>query len=188
MKVFINPGHDKIHDSGATNDILGIRECDIAYVIGGLVEKYLNNIGIETKSLQSDNLCGDTDYNDRPIAVCDLANNWNADLFISIHCNSFSDTKANGTEVEVFSFNTKAHKLANCIQKQIVNSINTVDRGVKEYPNLKVLKHTAMPAVLIETAFISNMKDAKKLIENKDDIARAIARGITDYERMENCS
>ena len=56
MKVFINPGHDKIYDSGATNKVLGIREADIAYVIGALVEKYLNNVGIETKSLQSDNL------------------------------------------------------------------------------------------------------------------------------------
>lgn len=62
MKVFINPGHDKVYDSGAKNDVLGIRECDIAYVIGALVEKYLNNVGIETKSLQSDNLCNDTDY------------------------------------------------------------------------------------------------------------------------------
>lgn len=184
MKVFINPGHDKIHDSGATNDILGIRECDITYVIGALVEKYLNNVGIETKNLQSDNLCNDTDYDDRPIAVCDLANNWGADLFISIHCNSFANPAANGTEVEVFSFNTQAHKLATCIQNQIVNSIHTTDRGVKEYPSLKVLKHTVMPAVLVETAFISNMEDAKKLIENKDAIARAIARGVTDYMQL----
>ena len=184
MKVFVNPGHDKVYDSGATNKVLGIREADIAYVIGALVEKYLNNVGIETKSLQSDNLCNDTVYNDRPIAVCDLANNWGADLFISIHCNSFADIKANGTEVEVFSFNTEAHKLATCIQNQIVSSINTFDRGVKEYPSLKVLKHTIMPAVLVETAFISNMSDAKKLIENKDDIARAIARGVTDYLQL----
>lgn len=182
MKVFINPGHDKVYDSGAKNDVLGIRECDIAYVIGALVEKYLNNVGIEIKSLQSDNLCNDTDYyNDRPIAVCDLANNWGADLFISIHCNSFNNSEARGTEVEVFSFNTEAHKLATCIQNQIVNSLNTVNRGVKEYPSLKVLKHTTMPAVLVETAFISNMEDAKKLIKRKDDIARAIARGVTDY-------
>ena len=41
-----------------------------------------------------------------------------------------------------------------------------------------------MPAVLVETAFISNMSDAKKLIENKDDIARAIARGVTDYLQL----
>lgn len=182
MKVFINPGHDKVYDSGAKNDVLGIRECDIAYVIGALVEKYLNNVGIETKSLQSDNLCNDTDYyNDRPIAVCDLANNWGADLFISIHCNSFNNSEAKGTEAEVFSFNTEAYKLATCIQNQIVNSLNTVNRGVKEYPSLTVLKHTTMPAVLVETAFISNMEDAKKLIERKDDIARAIARGVTDY-------
>lgn len=36
-----------------------------------------------------------------------------------------------------------------------------VNRGIKEYPSFKVLKHTTMPAVLVETAFISNMEDAK---------------------------
>ena len=48
-------------------------------------------------------------------------------------------------------------------------------------PQLIVLKHTNMPAVLVETAFISNDDDANLLANNQDDFARAIARGITDY-------
>ena len=71
--------------------------------------------------------------------------------------------------------------LAQCIQDQLINSIDTVDRGVRERPDLRVLRHTAMPAVLVETAFIDNDVDVQLLINNWDDIARAIARGVTDY-------
>ena len=38
-----------------------------------------------------------------------------------------------------------------------------------------------MPAVLVEVAFISNEDDVQLLVNNQDDIARAIARGVTDY-------
>ena len=48
-------------------------------------------------------------------------------------------------------------------------------------PGLIVLKHTDMTAVLVETAFIDNDNDALLLINNADDFARAIARGISDY-------
>ena len=79
---------------------------------------------------------------------------------------------------------SSAVPLAQCIQDQIVQSLGTVDRGLKERPGLIVLKHTCMPAVLIETAFIDNTDDAELLTNNRDDFARAIARGITDYEQQ----
>lgn len=75
--------------------------------------------------------------------------------------------------------------LARCIQNQLVKSLNTTDRGIKERPDLCVLRETAMPAVLVETAFISNEKDAFILANRKQAISDAIARGITDYEQME---
>ena len=40
-----------------------------------------------------------------------------------------------------------------------------------------------MPAVLVEMAFIDNDEDARLLTEQTDEIARAIARGVTDYEQ-----
>ena len=104
-----------------------------------------------------------------------------ADLFVSIHCNAAGNLSAHGTEVECYRLNSSAASLAQCIQDQIVNSLGTLDRGVKEMPQLIVLKHTNMPAVLVETAFISNDDDANLLANNQDDFARAIARGITDY-------
>lgn len=186
MKVYLNPGHDLMYDPGAVNPVNGLREADIVARIGKLVAKYLNDVGIETLSRQSDNLYWDSSYSDRNIAVVEEANNWGADIFISIHCNA-ANGNARGTEQEIYSFGGDSELLANCIQNQIVDSLNTVDRGVKEYPGLIVLKHTTMPAVLIETAFIDNMEDAYLLDNETDEFARAIARAVTDYQLEVGC-
>lgn len=180
MKIFINPGHDLQYDSGAVNDIYGITEAEIAKTIGDKVAYYLNNVGYETKVMQSDNLNYDSDYADRPYPVCVAANDWRSDIFVSIHCNA-ANTQAKGTECLVYNLGGSSEILANCIQDQIVNSLNTIDRGIKVRPELTVLKRTYMPAVLVETAFIDNNEDALLLINNTDDFAAAIARGITDY-------
>jgi len=78
----------------------------------------------------------------------------------------------------------KANILAKCIQAQIVNSLNMVDRGIKARPDLCVLRETTMPAVLVETAFISNQEDAYKLMYRIEEFANAISRGITDAEKL----
>jgi len=33
MKVFLNPGHDLVHDSGAVSPITGLREYDVAAAV-----------------------------------------------------------------------------------------------------------------------------------------------------------
>ena len=181
MRVYINPGHDVKHDSGACNPDSGMRECDVALTIGSLVGQYLEAAGCETMLRQSDNLNWDSSYEDRQdAAVCPEANDWPADLFVSIHCNAASGN-AQGTETLVYCDGGTSGRLARCIQEQIVNSLGTVDRGIKERSDLIVLKRTSMPAVLVETAFIDNAEDADLLANRQDYFARAIARGITDY-------
>lgn len=180
MKVFINQGHDKTYDSGAVNNKYGVTEANIVYEIGELVAKYLRAVGFDVMTMQSDNLYYDSSYSDRAVPICAAANDWQADIFISIHCNAFNGV-AKGTECLVYNAGGNAEALANCIQSQIVNSLNTVDRGLKIRPDLIVLKRTAMTAVLVETAFIDNESDVQLLMNNKDDFARAISRGVTDY-------
>lgn len=53
--------------------------------------------------------------------------------------------------------------------------------GTLSRPGLAVLRETDMPAVLVETAFITNEEDVQLLMNQKDEFARAIARGVTDY-------
>lgn len=187
MKIYINPGHDLDYDSGAVhtdeNGDVDLRECDVAARIGALAKQYLEAAGCQVRMLQSDNLCNDSEYSDRPVAVCDDANDWGADVFISIHCNACADHDARGTETWCFAEGTDGALLAEKIQDQMVRSIDTTDRGVKVMPGLMVLKHTDMPACLVETAFIDNDADAELLRTGYDDFARAIARGVTDYQQ-----
>ena len=176
-KVFINPGHCIGIDSGAVNPVNGAEEANICYSVACKVEEYLKNAGCSVYTLQSNNLCGE--YPAHPNIVA-TANDSGADIFISLHCNAFNE-KAQGTECLVFAKGSYSEDLAKAIQKQIIGSLNTVDRGIKERPDLAVLKGTKMPAVLVEMAFIDNATDCEKLINQQDDFARAIARGVTDY-------
>lgn len=183
MKVFLNPGHapDGIPDTGAKNAETGLRECDVAKNIADLVEKYLVAAGVEVVgNIQSDNLYYDSDY-PQP-CVCAEANASGADIFVSIHCNAF-DGEAHGTETFAYAPGGEGEKLAGCINNQIVASLGTLDRGVKFRDDYIVLEHTDMTAVLVETAFIDSDIDEPLLRTKQNDFARAIARGITDYEQ-----
>ena len=183
MRVFLNPGHDLERDSGAVNHTSGLRECDVAADIGERVKGYLEEAGCEVQLIQSDNLNGNP-----PELPCVVgsANGWPADIFVSLHCNA-ADGTARGTESIVWARDGgQAEILAGCIQTQIVNSLGMVDRHVKDCDDIQrslcVLRETNMPAALIEMGFIDNDDDAAVLVNCADDMARAIARGITDYE------
>lgn len=179
MRVFLNPGHDTTYDSGAVNPRTGLRECDVAAEVGALVQGYLEQAGCEVAALQSDNLNGESPW--LPCVV-QSANAWPVDIFVSLHCNA-ANGQARGTETLVFMAGGESEQLARCIQQQMVDAVDTVDRGVKEREGLCVLRRTDMPAVLVEMAFIDNDEDARLLTEQTDEIARAIARGVTDYEQ-----
>ena len=168
MKVLINPGHDINLDSGAVNPVYGTRECDMARDAGKMLAQYLETAGCEVRTLQDDDLG----------LVCSESNNWGADIFVSLHCNAFN-TVARGTETLYKSFD--GQRLANDIQSQIINSINTVDRGIKKRDDLWVLNGTNATAALVEMAFIDNEYDHSLLMNDLDTIVRAVARGITDY-------
>ena len=176
-KIFLNPGHCPGIDSGAVNHVNGVTEAEICRSIADKVEHYLKNAGCSVYTLQSNNLCGEYPAHKNIVAT---ANALDADIFISLHCNAFNQ-QAKGTECLVFAKGSYSEDLAKAIQAQIISSLNTVDRGVKERPDLAVLKGTAMTAVLVEMAFIDNTEDCRKLITKQDEFARAIARGVTDY-------
>jgi N-acetylmuramoyl-L-alanine amidase len=112
---------------------------------------------------------------------CNMANSWGADYFISIHCNA-SSPSANGTETLICG--DKAKILAQLVNSNLVG-LGLTDRGVKQRPELAVLKHTNMPAILVETAFITNPSDAKFLTDKQDDIAQAICNAVFEFLGIE---
>jgi len=176
MKICVNFGHCPGKDSGAVG-ASGLQEAEVAHDIGQLVMYYLQQAGYDVVTVQDNELQ----------TICDISNNFDADLFVSIHCNAAANTEAKETETWYCNGSAGGEKLATCIQGQIINSLYTIDRGIKDATphvnGLYVLSNADAVAVLVETAFISNEDDEKLLAsdQGKDDFAWAIARGITDY-------
>jgi len=171
MKVTINAGHCPGLDSGAVRST-GLQEAIVAEEIAHKVCGYLASVGYETLFVQENEL----------YQITNASNAFESDIFVSIHCNAAENTDAKGTETFYVKSSPAGGELAQFIQSQIVDSLGTYDRGIKT-ANFYVTRNTNCPAVLIETAFISNAEDERILADKKqrDELARAISRGITDY-------
>ena len=181
MKIFIDPGHNHSGaDTGAAGN--GLKEQDITYLIASKVKPILERCGIEVKLSRNaitDSLSNNS-VNASLSARTRMANDWGADLFVSIHCNA-----GGGTGTETYSYQagiSSAYKLAQAVQKRMVEMVGLPDRGVKT-KSLYVLHYTNMPAILVETAFIDHKNDAAVLGSEtgQQAFAEAIARGICDY-------
>lgn len=152
-KVYIDPGHGG-NDSGAVG-IDGALEKTVNLEMALKVEKLLKNQGLDVRLTRKD---------DRTLSLkerVDLANNWSADCFVSIHCNAFNK-EAKG--VETYSLNDKTSDLAKDIQEEILKTgAYTLNRGVKT-ANFYVLRNTKMRACLVELGFIDNFDDIKIIV------------------------
>lgn len=115
----------------------------------------------------------------------DLANDVNADFFISIHCNSSLSTSPKGTEILYYDNNFKgisAKKMAAIFLKELLNLNPFINRGLIKMKDdeIYILKKAIIPAVLIEVGYISNDSDLGYMIksENQKKIALGIYNGI----------
>ena len=95
--------------------------------------------------------------------VVAAANDWPADIFVSLHCNASPGRNARGTETLYYS--EQGRLLGEAVQKKILSKVPTIDRGCKERQGLYVLRRTVMTTILVELAFIDNNDDLE-LLEN----------------------
>lgn len=108
------------------------------------------------------------------VSATKLANKHNLDLVISIHLNSFSDAKSNGTEVLYYKTNAKGKEYATALSKAISDALGTKNRGAVPKTNeIYIIKNTKATCVLLECLFVSNAEDSKKY--NAEKIAVAVA-------------
>lgn len=121
------------------------------------------------------------------VARTNQANNWKADIFVSVHHNALGNEWGNHEGAETFVFvpmskNPKSKKLADCVHPRIVKAMQTKDRGIKD-ANYAVLRNSNMPAILTEGGFMDSRTDIKKMREDKYLKAQgeAIALGIAEY-------
>ncbi len=175
FKLYLDLGHGTLangrNDLGAVSPN-GVTEAEIVLDIGLMLEAMLKD---KCHVLMSrwDNVT-ENGINARAIE----ANEWGADMVLSLHCNSFSQSSANGTEALILSTGGMAEMFAGEVVNRIVPSLGTWNRGVKVRSDLGILRKTDAPAVLAELAFLSNAIDEARLVNQKGDFAMALFESV----------
>jgi N-acetylmuramoyl-L-alanine amidase len=107
------------------------------------------------------------------------ANELNADLFISVHANSFKP-ESRGTET--FYYNANSAEFARVVHRHLLAATKFPDRKVKTAP-FYVIKNTKMPAVLTETGFLTNPYENSQLTSPafQEKVAQALVDAIREY-------
>ena len=113
-----------------------------------------------------------------------IANESHADIFVSIHQNSFTSPNVKGAQAFYFNQSDNSLKLAESVQARIKEFVDPSNKfHAKANSNYYVLKQTQMPAVLVECGFLTNYNERQKLLTDdyQEKIAWAIYLGIVDY-------
>ena len=106
----------------------------------------------------------------------------NADIFISIHCNAFTNPNTNGMETFYCNGSSQGRRLAELLNEELLKYGGRNNRGVKS-ANFYVLRHSSCPASLIELAFVTNPTEESLLADDEyqNRLARAIASAVKKY-------
>ena len=185
-RIAIDPGHGG-SDSGAIGPT-GIMEKSVTMRVSRELKRLLEVEGATVILTRT----GDTEVSEKGASAtsveelqarCDVANKAKADIFLSIHADAFTNREVKGTTAYYYAQGTKQSKLlADSVRTALIDAIGTVDRGTQSC-NFYVVKHTDMPAILVEISFISN-PDEEKMMNSETGIkkiAQGIADGIADY-------
>lgn len=181
--ITIDPGHGG-SDSGAVGPN-GYTEKEGTFAISQKVASILNQSGakvVMTRDSDVDVYGPNASARNELQARVDVGNNANSDIFVSIHCNAFVNPAANGTQTFYYGSSYQGQRLAQSIQEKMIEANGLRDRGISTC-NFYVVKHSYMPAVLIETAFITNYDEEALLSDDEwqTTMAKAIAEGINEY-------
>lgn len=182
--IVIDPGHGSIQPGGWSDPgAVGpskLYERDVVLDIAVKTAKILRGDGATVILTRT----GDTSLS--LVGRADVANQNNADVFVSIHANSNTSSTPSGTSTYYYgSVNGQElarKKLAAAVQQELVNSLGRRNIGIIQ-GNYAVLRNTLMPSILVETAFISNYEEEQLLSDESFRLkaAQGIARGIENY-------
>lgn len=179
MKFAIDCGHTLSgYDTGAQG--CGFREENKTREIGKLCVSKIESLG-HSALIVSKDTC--TSLMDSLQYRANTANNYGADVYVSIHLNAFTNPDANGVGTYVgTSASAASREYARKIQNELVK-LNYYDRGVN-VQSIYVLNNTKMPAVLVECGFITNSNDMSKF--SADAFATAIVNGLCNSDLTVN--
>jgi len=144
-KIFLDAGHGG-KDPGAVGGIVE-KEYNLKYILE--LGRVLGLLGFDVQFSRVTDVF--VELNTR----CTLANDWEADFFISQHFNAGGGT---GIETCIQGKGGQAESLAKKVQMALIACTGAQNRGVK-VQNLQVTRDTTMPSILIEGGFVDSSTD-----------------------------
>ncbi len=172
-RIILDAGHGGNDQGTSSGDIL---EKDVNLELVKLLREELENNRTEIVFTRTDDT--KIELEDR----ASMANELDADLFVSIHCNYCEDdSSVQGLECYHQEDREGGKRLAEHIIEKVEEK-DVVSRGVKTADFL-VLVRTEMPAVLVELGYFSNKEECQLLTSRKHQsvLARQIAEGIRSF-------
>ena len=180
--VVLDPGHGG-SDWGAIGPT-GVSEKSVSLVVSLKAQRLLTDAGYQVVMTRT------TDVDVAAPGVSDAVELQarvnkappNADLFISVHCNAFSNSSSNGMETYHAPTAVKGARLARLLNEELARLGGLNNRGVKA-ARFYVMTHSQCPASLIELGFITNPRE-EKLLASKDyqqKLAQAITNAVNRY-------
>ncbi len=178
--IVLDPGHGGSDDGAMHN---GLVEKELALDISQRLRSLLLAHGWLVKMTRDSDVDvyqPNDSAHDELQARCDVANNAGARLFISVHINSFTSSDLNGTTT--YYYKADSFGFADAVHARLAANLPTKDDGIRK-ENFYVIHHTTAPAILVETAFLSNPGDAQLLHSEafRQKVASSIAAGVGDY-------
>lgn len=186
-KIVIDAGHGGIDPGTSSN--FGLMEKEINLDIALKLKRHLSMVGVYCVMIrESDRDFSDTDGDFSSKKKRDLsyrtrtANQSGADLYLSIHANSFPQSIYRGAQTFYEKSDPQSKCLAEAIQYHLVKRLGPNHRRAKA-GDFRVLNDTEMPGVMIEVGFLSNPEEAELLKDDgyRERIAKAIFYGVIDY-------
>ncbi|MDR3564594.1 MAG: N-acetylmuramoyl-L-alanine amidase [Negativicutes bacterium] len=183
--ICLDPGHGGA-DPGTTGGT-GTREKDNTLAIALLLRDRLEKNGasiIMTRDSDKESFYPGSSADEELGSRVDAANEGGADIFVSIHNDSFTNPSTSGTTTYHYG-DAESTRLAALVQKCLVEELGTRDRGAR-YASFYVIRYTDMPAILIEVAFISNPEEEVLLasVDGRYKAAESIFQGIVKYFKV----
>ena len=181
--IAIDAGHGGV-DSGCLGNGKKVMEKDINLEISCLVREKLEKKGFRVMMLR------ETDEFLEKEDRAELANSYQADAYVSIHQNTYKGKDKSIGGIETWydgGDGTRDSKtLAECVHREAIKSTGAVERSLIDSDKLYVLSKTLMPACLIETGFLSNLEECRRLTDPayQEKLAEGIVEGITEYFRQ----
>ena len=181
-RIVIDAGHGGYDPGKVAAD--GTEEKGINLAVAKALEGYLEQGGAVVYTTRTEDSSLSKNKREDLKNRADIANSGDADMFISIHQNSFPSGNARGAQVFYYKGSEQGKRLAELIQarlKEVADNAN--ERAAKANDSYYVLKQTNIPGVIVECGFLSNSEERGKLLseEYREKLAWAIYMGVSDY-------